>query len=120
MDNNYDSPDLIERPIQISVDLDDKGNAEFTYMPAVKRVCAGDLLQWTFRGGPFAIQFKEAGTPANAIDARGVPSRDDNALFLNQPLQVRPDASGHFHYGVAVVLEGKVYLDAACPEIIAN
>jgi hypothetical protein len=90
--------------------------ANFTYVPGVLRVNRGDAVQWVCSDGPIAIQFKE-GTPCDRVDARSGDASPSAPLVLNVSASA---ASGHYHYAVAAVVGGKVYLDAACPELIVN
>jgi hypothetical protein len=113
--------------IQINVNIDEKGNANFSYWPAVQRVYDDDTVQWASRDGLFAIQFKDD-TPVEKLDARacrvegrdGDHDKDDRPVFATQPVRLRDDARGHYHYAVAIVVNNAVYLDSACPEIVAN
>jgi hypothetical protein len=103
--------------IQIAVSIDQRGNANFTYDPGVQRVYGGDMVRWICNDGPVAILFKEA-TPCNKMDARSVCGEQP---FESEALEVTNKAApGHYHYAVAAYVDGKVYLDAACPELIVN
>jgi|SRR5579883_2443551 len=102
--------------IKISIALDSQGNANFTYSPSVQRVYAGDTVDWSSPNGPFAILFQE-GTPCNRMDARS----DANVPWMSTQLSVLTNAApGHYHYAAAVSMQGIVYVDGACPELIVN
>jgi plastocyanin len=103
--------------IHISVVIDSHGNANFSYNPGALRVYAGDSVKWICNDGPIAILFKEA-TPCNEMDARSIGTNQPfETNVLNVPTKAQP---GHYHYAVAAFVSGKVYLDAACPELIVN
>jgi hypothetical protein len=108
--------DASVQPIGISLDVDRNNHAEFSYHPAVKRVYEGDAVQWS-SPFPFTIMFKE-GTPSHQMDVYGV--RDDDGQYRSDVLQIRPHARGHFPYAVAIQIDDRIFLDASCPEIIAN
>lgn len=107
--------------IRISVNIDDHGNANFSYCPSVQRVYAQDAVKWTSTDGPFAVQFQET-TPLRKMDSRGQQSGDGEGrrVWESEPLKVRGSARGHFHYSVAIAKGDAVYVDGSCPEIIAN
>jgi hypothetical protein len=103
--------------VNIAVSIDSQGNANFGYNSGSQRVYGGDTVQWTCNDGPIAILFKE-GTPCNQMDAR---STSTSRPFDSEVLNVTSGAvPGHYHYAVAAYVGGKVYLDAACPELIVN
>ena len=127
--------------IDIHVDVDSYGNANFSYSPALQRVYPsdGDTVSWTCSQGPFAVVFRE-GTPCDDMSAQGIDTgvqtsahgndsglhagaqRHDSGLqaWASKPLTTRADARGAFHYCVAVSVDGAVYIDASCPVLVAN
>lgn len=109
---------MANHQIDIHIDVDSYGNANFCYSPALMRVYPsdGDTVNWTCSQGPFAVVFRE-GTPCDRMSAHGT-ERDD--AWASRPLATRPDARGAFHYCVAVSFRGAVYIDASCPVLVAN
>jgi plastocyanin len=103
------------RTITISATVDDHGNANFTYDPSVLHVYQGDTVQWQSNTGPFAVQFK-TDSPFVKMEFRhtGIGG------FSTEVIPVRSGARGHFHYAAAITMGGQVYVDCACPEIIAD
>jgi len=101
-----------------------QGHLNFTYDPSVLHACAGDTVVWRSDDGPFAVEFKHD-TPGPDVGTHGnqIGGHWESAQFL-----IRQGARGHYHYAVAVSLvnpvfeeaQGRVALDAACPEIIVN
>lgn len=113
------NPNPMPRTIRISAQ-----DSEFTYQPSVLRAQAQDTVTWICDDGPFAVEFT-ADSPGLRMDAHGV--RNPEGRWQTEPLEIRGDARGHYHYAVAVffALEssrnaGQVALDAACPEIIVK
>ncbi len=111
-----------EVTIKVSVSY---GKLNFTYQPSVLHACAGDTVVWTCVDGPFAVEFKRD-TPGPNVGTHG--SQVGNHWESSQ-FQIRQGARGHYHYAVAVALtsgsveqemQGRVAMDAACPEIIVN
>jgi len=98
----------------------------FTYQPSVLHASAGDTIVWKSEDGPFAVEFKRD-TPGPDVGTHGsqIGGHWESAQF-----QIRQGARGHYHYAVAVSLanagfasldvQGRIALDAACPEIIVN
>lgn len=110
---------MANHQINIHVDVDSYGNANFCYSPALLRVYPGDgdTVSWTCSQGPFAVVFRE-GTPCDQMSAQGNDSRFQ--AWTSEPLATRADARGAFHYCVAVSFGGAVYIDASCPVLVAN
>jgi hypothetical protein len=108
---------MANHTITISVSIDTHGNADFTVSPSAKRIYDDDHVTWISTDGPFAIQFQD-GTPFSDLDMRA--STEDSINFATETHKVRDNVRGHFHYSVAVCKDGQVYLDSACPELIAN
>lgn len=100
-----------ENRISISVTPD----GDFTYAPSVKHVQAGQMVIWVSTQGPFTISFKD-GTPFGQLNFHSV--RGEEGWFVTT--REAGKGSGHFHYAVAIVAEGRVFMDAGCPEIIVN
>jgi hypothetical protein len=101
------------------------GHLNFTYQPSVLHACPGDTVVWLSPDGPFAVEFK-ADTPGNDV---GVHGDQLGGQWQSTQFAIRMDARGHYHYAVAVALnsnrfeapmQGRIALDAACPEIIVN
>ncbi len=71
----------------------------------------GDKVTWTSSDGPFTIQFL-GGTP---FARQHIHSRRGSIRAVRIPKKAKP---GRYPYAIAVEKNGKVYLDARCPEII--
>jgi hypothetical protein len=110
----------------------------FTYAPSVQRVYRGDVIQWRSTQGPFVITFHQGtpiaranatgATPGLTIDAHGKPDGSGQS-FTTDKFVIPAGTIGHFHYAVAIFVQREtatgglvsgVYIDAGCPEIIAN
>lgn len=90
---------------------------DFTYSPSVKHVEPGQVLIWESAQGPFSISFKE-GTPFGQLNFHSVKGEEGWLIITGE---VRKGGGpGHFHYAVAIYTEGRVFMDAGCPEIIVN
>jgi hypothetical protein len=111
---------MAEKHVRIQVELDDDGDANFTYIPAVLWVRPRDTVSWSSPDGPFGLIFKKS-SPSLDVDAHGrACGEGDERGFATQSLEIREGALGHYHYAVAISLEAGVFLDAACPEIIVK
>jgi hypothetical protein len=114
----------VEHQITITVCVVNN-HVNFTYQPSVLHACPGDTIVWHSPHGPFAVEFKED-TPGESV---GVHGEQLGPHWQSAQFPIRIDARGHYHYAVAVALnaaefvapvQGRVALDAACPEIIVN
>ena len=99
--------------IQISVDTNTRS---FTYQPSTTRAKPGQTIQWTSSQGAFALAFIEQ-TPFQSIDLYSAPNDDSHATGENA---VRADARGHHHYGSSIVVDGQIFVDVGCPDIVID
>ena len=107
---------MAERDNVITIKVNEHG--DFTYDPSVKHVKPGETITWTSTQGPFAICFKDR-TPFDHLNHHAIRGAESNSWAVSsRPMRVTK--SGHFHYAVAIYADGKVFLDAGCPEIIVN
>ena len=100
---------------RITIKVNEEG--EFTYEPSVKRLREGQPITWACSQGPFCISFQQ-GTPFDSMDFHG-DEGPDGWTATSSEADVAGEA-GHFHYAVAIFWQGRVYMDAGCPEIIVN
>jgi plastocyanin len=90
---------------------------EINYSAALLRAKPGDTIQWWSNDGPFAIQF--AGI--SPVSFGGGRSRAVKADYFELEGIVREGAQpGAYRYACALSADGKVHLDAGCPEIIID
>ena len=100
----------------ISIRVSEDG--DFYYEPSVKNVKQGQSVTWTCAQGPFALSFKDQ-TPFAQLNLQATKGDSANAWSVtSHPARVA--APGHFHYAVALYVNGRVYLDAGCPEIVVG
>jgi hypothetical protein len=107
--------DINEEGIQITISATLEG--DFTYSPSVKRVRVGQALIWTSTQGPFTISFLSQ-TPFAELDFHA--ERDGDGWSVRTGRILEDFAPGHFHYAVGIFVDGKVLMDASCPEIIVS
>ena len=100
--------------VTIYLEPDDGGGMHITYRPAVLHALPGDRIKWQCNDGPFVIEFKGQ-TPVGKVYIHSHPSHETDPADAVIPDHPRP---GHYHYAVVVQTEGRLYIDAGCPEII--
>jgi plastocyanin len=86
----------------------------FVYTPALLHVQAGDYVTWK-SDNQFTLTFKDD-TPIGAMD---VFCKQSGTGYESDPYEILP-ARGQFHYAVAAIHNGKMFVDAACPRISVN
>jgi plastocyanin len=89
----------------------------FSYSAATLHVQSGDTVTWQCQN-PFSVMFKED-TPIGQVTLHGEMVSGQYVTPANLG-EVRADASGHYHYGVAVYDGSAVQLDIGCPDLVAN
>ncbi|MEP6714381.1 MAG: hypothetical protein ABJC09_02330 [Terriglobia bacterium] len=101
----------------ISISVSPEG--DFSYHPSVKRLRHGQSVRWTCEQGPFTIAFR-VGTPFDKVHYEAERGESSWAVTTREVHEER--RAGHFHYAVALycLAVERVFLDAACPEIIVN
>ena len=100
----------------VSIRVNEDG--DFCYDPSVKNIKRGQSVTWTSTQGPFALSFRSR-TPVSQIHLQSKKAGSANAWSItSRPAKV--SEPGHFHYAVALCMDGKVYLDASCPEIVVG
>ena len=100
----------------VSIRVNEDG--DFCYDPSVKNIKRGHSVTWTSTQGPFALSFKRK-TPVSQLHLQARKAKGSESWSVtSRPAKV--SEPGHFHYAVALCVDGKVFLDASCPEIIVG
>jgi len=109
-------------PYTITIDVDPPGLVpsggsvgNFVYTPGLLHVEADDYVTWNCQY-PFTLVFKD-GTPIDKVRVIGYPSTLGG--FQAGPFTVR-QVKGQFHYAIAAVKDGNIYMDAACADLSVN
>jgi plastocyanin len=89
---------------------------EINYSAALLRAKPGDTIQWWSNDGPFAIQFAGI-SPVSFGGGRSLGRKDKFELEGTVRQGALP---GAYRYACALAVDGKVHLDAGCPEIIID
>ncbi len=101
------------REVHIRVEADTQ---EINYSAALLRAKPGDTIRWWSNQGPFAIQFAGI-SPVPFGGRRSLAQRD---IFELEGIVRRTAQPGAYRYACALWVDGKVHLDAGCPEIIID
>ncbi len=96
----------------ITIEIEPNGN--FTYGPAVLRVCPGDTVQWICPMGDFAVMFQSSSPFEKGMEGYAPLG------YTSSPMVVAQHSKGQFKYAVSVHMGGRVYMDCSCPVLVAN
>lgn len=99
----------------ISIRVSEDG--DFYVEPSSKRLKPGQSITWTSSQGPFAISFTDQ-TPFSQVLFQGIKPADREGVWTVTSHPVKPNAPGIFHYAVSIYVNGRVYLEAGCPQVI--
>jgi plastocyanin len=99
--------------VKIAV-LNDLG--DMSYSTSVLHVSAGDTITWKCEHGPIAITFGDRSPLVEGYQVRSPNSGPFIAAGTVKPRdQVTP---GVYYYRVGAQKNGRIYLDAGCPQIV--
>ncbi len=90
-------------------------DGDMAYSASVQHVSVGETITWTSETGPFTLAF--ANSPLN--EGGQIRSTGPVAALNTGTGTVKAGAAkGCYYYTVAATLNGQIYMDPGCPEII--
>lgn len=87
---------------------------DMTYSAAVQHVNRGARIDWT-SDGPIAVSFRDSPLDQGRQVRSDAPAGPVYTASATVGAAAKP---GTYYYAVAAVKDGRVYLDAGCPQII--
>src|SRR5216684_3855014 len=100
-------------PVKIVV-LNSAG--DMAYSVSVLHVARGDSITWSCETGPITISFRDPSPLDEGRQIRSLPGPVHTAVGT---VSLRATSGVHY-YAVAASMDGKVFLDPGCPEIIVD
>ena len=106
---------MANKEIVIGVDSE---TGDIHYSRSVMHAQKGEEIEWISSNGPFAVQFTGV-SPLNQVGRRAVRN-EARGLWVVRG-EVRTEAApAAYPYVCAVYTDGRVFVDAGCPEIIID